>query len=147
MCARPFANRPLTPCRSLVIFDNDGTLADSLPPHVAFCRRMNEQHKSATPFPHRTIPCHAAPPPGGATSRPSDPDANHVVQVRVEPPIIGRRSRHARRRGGPHGQLPPQGWLPIRHCPLPRKPSVPLHPLPSQLFPSRVTSMSLSSRF
>jgi hypothetical protein len=34
--------------RSLVIFDNDGTLADSLPPHVAFCRRMNEQHKSET---------------------------------------------------------------------------------------------------
>lgn len=25
-----------------VIFDNDGTLADSFPPHVAFCRAMNE---------------------------------------------------------------------------------------------------------
>ena len=28
---------------SVVIFDADGTLADSLPPHIAFCHAMNEE--------------------------------------------------------------------------------------------------------
>jgi phosphoglycolate phosphatase-like HAD superfamily hydrolase len=34
-----------------VIFDADGTLADSLPPHVAFCRMMNEELKAGLLLP------------------------------------------------------------------------------------------------
>ena len=34
-----------------VIFDADGTLADSLPPHVAFCRMMNEELRAGLLLP------------------------------------------------------------------------------------------------
>ena len=36
---------------SVVVFDCDGTLSDSLPPHIEFCRRMSEKFELGIPLP------------------------------------------------------------------------------------------------
>ncbi len=37
--------------RVALIFDNDGTLVDSLPPHVEFLHRMNSEHQCCLNIP------------------------------------------------------------------------------------------------